>query len=369
VIEFNPANQLPSAVYSVDNYLGGNTTVHVAAGNIVLIGGAGNNWIYGGTGDDVIFGAGGKVTWTGNTEMIESIDLPFGGDDFLSGGGGRNIMIGGIGNTAFVGNFNTDIMIGRFAYIVIVNGRVTQVACFWFGDDPLAGPLSSVYSAENESGGSGTQSSTPPIGLIAGRTGTGSGAGTGTGSSTNTFSTSLNTDTSNQDLQGQQQQQSSHPGSSINQGSTSGQSGSTTQSGQQSTTGQDQPTSGSGQQQQQSTQQGGQSTSPPGQGTGQGQPPSGDGSQQGDQSPQGDSQGMQETDVPVTVAGNGKGKQRLDDGLVAFGAAIAAGARKDVLLDRDGFKRLKEERKRSRFLPWFGGKVIGKGGERMGMRK
>ncbi len=188
--------------------------IRVAAGNNVLIGGAGADTLYGGTGNDIIFGDGGKVTWSGNTVIIESIDLQDGGDDYLVGGGGRNIMIGGYGSDSFIGNFNSDIMIGEFAYITVVNGVTTEVSCFWFGDDPLANPLSSLYSAQgNESGESGTQSSTSPIRLIAGVTGTGAGTFTGTGSSTNTFSTPLNGGTSNQDLQGQQQQQSSHPGS------------------------------------------------------------------------------------------------------------------------------------------------------------
>ncbi len=73
--------------------------------------------------------------------------------------------------------------------------------------------------------------------------------------------------------------------------------------------------------------------------------------------------------MQVTVAVNETDRQRLDGGIVALGAAVGSAVRKDVFLDRDGFKRLKEQRKRSRFLPWFGGKVIDKGNERTGIRQ
>ena len=195
VIEFDPAGQLPPAdqsqagmfqvysignsaaatVYSVDNSTGGNDVVHVAGGNNILIGGAGNNGLYGGTGNDIIFGAGGEITWAGYTETIWSIDLRSGGHDFLSGGGGQNIMIGGIGNSAFMGSFRTDIMVGRFAYIVIVDGRVKEVSTFWFGDDPLASPLSSVYSAGNGQSSSVQLLTTPFAGQAAWATGLPSG--------------------------------------------------------------------------------------------------------------------------------------------------------------------------------------------------
>ena len=128
----------------------------------------------------------------------------------LSGGGGMNIMIGGIGDSAFIGSFDTDIMIGRFAYIVITDGRVSQVSSFWFGDDPLANPLSSVYSAGNgESGGPSTQLTGTPLTAQA-AWGTGLAAGT-------EFQVSAPIITLAQgegptDLQGQQQQQSSHAG-------------------------------------------------------------------------------------------------------------------------------------------------------------
>ena len=70
------------------------------------------------------------------------------------------------------------------------------------------------------------------------------------------------------------------------------------------------------------------------------------------------------------AADNKTDKLRQDlEGFVAFGAAAALNAGKDIRFDRQGFKRLKEEQRRRHFLPWFGGRVIDKGGDRTGMSK
>ncbi len=345
LIDFDPATNLPKTVYSVDNATGGNATVHTAAGNNVIIGGAGNNWLYGGTGNDVIFGAGGRVDWIAGTEIIQSIDLREGGNDFLSGGGGRDIMIGGIGKTSFVGSFTTDIMIGRFAYIVEVGGRVKEVDCFWFGDDPLANPLSSLYSTEAAgSGAVAVRPITPPAAWGTGLVGVEIEVGGASGL--------LALNSTALDLQAQQQEQSSHPGSYMVQ-NTPPANEPESQPEQQA------PGSGSGPQEQQ------EQPGAPGQGQQSNQPPAGD-NDQSNPPPEGQNRHNQQINVKGALA---KGKtDKLHpalEGFVAFGAAAAVGAGKDVRIDREGFKRLKEEQRRRRFLPWFGGKVTDKNHDRM----
>ena len=360
-------NGTAAAVYSTDNNIGGNDVVTVAAGNNILIGGAGNNSLYGGTGNDVIFGAGGKITWAGNTEIVESVDILMGGHDLLSGGGGKNIMIGGIGNSAFIGSFTSDIMIGRFAYIVIVSGRVQQVASFWFGDDPLASPLSSVYSASNS--GNGQSSLQPLATLFVGQAAWATGLPSGTEFQVGSPMVAFNTAPT--DLQTQQQEQSSHPGSYDVSGAPSGGPAS---DGAASTSQPDQqPSQGPDQQVQPPQQQ----PTPPGPGGqpqgGQGQPTSPPGPQGGStQPPQGGNQGGQQQvgskGKPAGVPAD-EGRLEVKEGFMAFGTVAAWNAGKEVRLNREGFKRLKEEQRRRRFLPWFGGEAARKSGGRIGVIK
>jgi Ca2+-binding RTX toxin-like protein len=337
VIEFDTAGLLPVAVYSVDNATGGNDVIRTAAGNNILIGGAANDRLYGGTGDDIIIGDGGKITWAGNTEIIQSIDIREGGDDYLSGGGGRNIMIGDYGNNTFVGNFKNDIMIGRFAYIVVVNGRAKEVSSFWYGDDTLANSISSLYSQP----GNGSQSRSETLPLTSQASwGTGLAAGT-------QFQVSAPTvgqGPAAGDLQAQQQQQSSHPGSYA---VTASQPGPQQQQGQPQQGQQDEQQLTPGQAGGQQQGQDGQSSQPSGTGPGTGEPPGGN------------NEGSLGINPGVDIAAIRTDEWQVDlkEYTAAFGAVASANAGRTAVLNRDGFRKLKEEERRRRFLPWFGGEV------------
>ena len=256
-------------------------------------------------------------------------------------------------------------MIGQFAYIVVAGGRVTQVSSFWFGDDPLANPLSSLYSASG--GESGTTLAPESLtGLAAWGTGLTEAAQSQV--SVPTLPAVVLTPAP-QDLQQEQQQESTHQGALATQAAHLNESLFTPQS-------QGQPSEGTDQQQPQQPQdqqsnlpasgtqpqqkQGGQAVSPSG---AQGQP---------NQPVQGNDQ-KDHLIVPKGRLAGLKTDERLsaetEEGFMAFGVAAVSSAGKEARLNREGFAKLKEEQRRRRFLPWFGGEVGKREGRKTGLRE
>lgn len=146
-------------IYSTSNNIGGNSTLTSGTGNDILIGGAGNNILYGGgasaSGFDVLFGNGGMVTYgPGNHLTVQSLDIREGGSNQLfAGTSGNAIMIGGLGPNDFTGSFNTDLMVGQFAYLEFIGDRIVTASCWWFADDVIAKALSTLYSPQTGDNG------------------------------------------------------------------------------------------------------------------------------------------------------------------------------------------------------------------------
>jgi Ca2+-binding RTX toxin-like protein len=116
-------------VVSGDPTLGGNDTLATGDGFDVAIGGAGNDLVTSAGGNDVLFGDGGQVTFSvgGTVLTIQSIDIPFGGDDTLDGAAGNDILIGGFGNDLLYGSLDEDMLFGSYAIVILTGGFVTSI--------------------------------------------------------------------------------------------------------------------------------------------------------------------------------------------------------------------------------------------------
>jgi hypothetical protein len=142
-----------NSIYSIADNLGGNSTLTSGTGNDILIGGAGSNILYGGgstgAGFDIMIGNGGMVTYgPGDRLTVQSLDIRMGGSNQLFAGPGTAIMIGGLGPNQFHGSFNSDLMVGQFAYLEFIGDKLVTASCWWFADDAIAKALSSLYSPD-----------------------------------------------------------------------------------------------------------------------------------------------------------------------------------------------------------------------------
>jgi hypothetical protein len=141
---------------------------------------------------------------SGRHRIVESIDLFTGGNDTLIGGAGADIMIGGVGEEAFHGSTGEDLMIGGYAYIELEGDQLQAMACCWFGNDPFANPLGEPTDA-----GSSSANGEGLMLAFADRWGLGT-AGLSSQGGMSTFNPEA---WASNDIQGQQRDESSHPGS------------------------------------------------------------------------------------------------------------------------------------------------------------
>ena len=140
------ADGTPQLLYTTQPAVGGNDRLIGGAGNDILIGGAGNDTLTGNSGNDILLGDNARITWTGNRILIETIDPYTGGNDVLDGGAGNDILVGGDGDNTFYGNFDEDIMIGEYAAISMIGGKVDGMAVNDFSNELLAGSLGNMYN-------------------------------------------------------------------------------------------------------------------------------------------------------------------------------------------------------------------------------
>jgi Ca2+-binding RTX toxin-like protein/flagellar hook assembly protein FlgD len=145
--EKNPTIASPTlhVMLATEPTIAGDDVIHGGGDNDIIMGGVGTDSLYGEGGDDVVIGDNGKVTWSGSHVVIEPVDIFAGGDDFVSGGSGLNILMGGWGSDGMEGNFDNDIMAGEFCYVIMDGGRVTSVT--FAGNDPIIGILFAMYDA------------------------------------------------------------------------------------------------------------------------------------------------------------------------------------------------------------------------------
>ncbi|MBX2867971.1 MAG: hypothetical protein KTR18_04825 [Acidiferrobacterales bacterium] len=133
------ANGLVSSIMSTDqqNATGGADTINgfrspdIPRGNPaledddIIIGGIGGDQLGGNLGEDIIIGDNGAIDYNDASgdgdpltiDVIESIDLPIGDDDFIVAGEGNDIVIAGIGDETIFGGVGSDLIIAD-------NGRV-----------------------------------------------------------------------------------------------------------------------------------------------------------------------------------------------------------------------------------------------------
>ncbi|MCU0623510.1 MAG: hypothetical protein MUF53_06540, partial [Gemmatimonadaceae bacterium] len=106
--------------------VGGNDRIRGGDGRDFIIGGAGADMLEGGAGNDAIVGDGGLITRSLGVLSIASKDLFTGAGDTLDGGAGFDVLIGNLGGNLFIGSQATDLMIGNYGRIRVLEGAGTQ---------------------------------------------------------------------------------------------------------------------------------------------------------------------------------------------------------------------------------------------------
>jgi large repetitive protein len=131
--------------------VGGNDSLY-NNGEGVMIGGMGNDQAESGAGRNVMFGDNGRVVFINDRwNLIETIDIAFGGDDTLIAGAAANYMLGGPGSDVFHGNLSKDVMVGDYGaiYIAPETGQANNVTRFGMGGnrpDLITRTLENLYS-------------------------------------------------------------------------------------------------------------------------------------------------------------------------------------------------------------------------------
>ncbi len=100
-------------IETTDEQYGGSDSITTENGDDIILGGAAGDTIYAGEGNDIILGDLGEIGLTdGIISLIETIDVPHGGDDFIFGMAGSDIIIGGSGTDTIEGDAGDDLIFG-----------------------------------------------------------------------------------------------------------------------------------------------------------------------------------------------------------------------------------------------------------------
>ncbi len=100
-------------IETADEQYGGSDSITTENGDDIILGGAAGDTIYAGEGNDIILGDLGEIGLTdGIINLIEAIDVPYGGNDFIYGNTGSDIIIGGSYTDTIEGEAGDDLIFG-----------------------------------------------------------------------------------------------------------------------------------------------------------------------------------------------------------------------------------------------------------------
>ena len=125
---YGPTAQLLE-VFSKSPFTGTGDTISLAAGNDIVIAGAGNDTVSTGSGNNAVFGDNARVTFdsSGVSNLLQSLDIQYGGHDTVTAGPGNDTVIGGVGRDAVTIPRGRNLVVGDNGRIDLSGGIVTQL--------------------------------------------------------------------------------------------------------------------------------------------------------------------------------------------------------------------------------------------------
>jgi len=126
--------------------------IDAQAGDDRVFGGEGADVLRGGVGNDVLFGDYGRVDdRVARTRSIETSELFRGGADAIDTGPGNDFAFGGFGDDEILGSLATDVLIGEYARVTIIDRQVQGIVRLGQGSlDTAASTLFALYDPQLE---------------------------------------------------------------------------------------------------------------------------------------------------------------------------------------------------------------------------